>query len=102
MSRTVVVTREAEANADKIYDWIAARSPEGARLWYRAYLAALAKLTKSVLPETIAPEAQNFGEPLLQSIFHTRQGHRYRLIFRLMGEEIHVLYVRGFGQDIVA
>jgi plasmid stabilization system protein ParE len=101
MKRTVVVTREAEQDADTIFAWLTSYSPDGARRWYAAYLKALRKLEGELLACPQAPESEHFGETLYHSKFHTRQGRRYRLIFKIVAGEVHVLYVRGFGQDKV-
>ncbi|HTN74053.1 MAG TPA: type II toxin-antitoxin system RelE/ParE family toxin [Pirellulaceae bacterium] len=99
MNYTVVVTTQAEENVDVIYRWIAKFSPSGAAHWYQAYLTALKSLKRDAERCGQAHESAKLSEPLREALFRTRKGLRYRLIFKIIAEEVHVLYVRGHGQD---
>lgn len=102
MKYSVIVMPEAERNLDIIYDWIAERSPEGARKWYQAYRDAIERLEEIADRCSLAREAEDCGEAIREYLFRTKRGHRYRLIFKIVGSQVHVLYLRGYGQADVA
>jgi plasmid stabilization system protein ParE len=97
-----LVAPEANASAGIIYDWIAKHSPAGADRWCDAYLEARKKLETIADRCSLAHESERLGEPLRQYLFSTRKGHRYRIIFRIVGAEVHILHVRGAGQADIA
>jgi plasmid stabilization system protein ParE len=94
------VTRRAEADADAIFDWIAQRSQEGAAKWHFAMLSALHSLTETPFSHSIAPEDELLAREIRQAVFKTRRGHPYRALFTVSEDTVHVLAIRGAGQDI--
>jgi plasmid stabilization system protein ParE len=101
MTYRVSVSEPAERDADVIYAWLNQRSPQGAGRWWKAFLAALEKLQEHAGGLALAPEADHFDEPLRQVLFKTRRGRTYRAMFVIRGRIVHVLRVRGAGQDRV-
>lgn len=101
MTYRVEVSEPAERDADVTYAWLHQRSPQGAVRWWKAFLASLEKLKKHAGGLALAPEADHFDEPLRQILFRTRRGHAYRAMFVIRGHIVHVLRVRGAGQDRV-
>lgn len=101
MSYRVEVSEPAEQDADEIYAWLDERSPDGAWRWWKAFLAALEKLKANAAGLSLAPEADQFDEPLRQIVFRTRRGHAYRDLFVIRDDVVHVLRVRGAGQNLV-
>jgi plasmid stabilization system protein ParE len=98
MSRTLRVFARAGRDLDSIYDWIAERSPQGADTWYEAFADAVAEVVAS--PERFgrASEGTHWKRDIRESIFKTRLGKRYRIVFELVPDEIRILRVRGPGQ----
>ena len=47
-------------------------------------------------------EADDFGIDLRQSLFRTRRGRLYRLLFVIRGDVVHLAAVRGPGQEMVS
>ena len=101
MSYRVEVSEPAERDADRIYLWLRKRSSQGAGRWWTALLAALEKLKQNPVNFSLAPEADDVDEPLRQVLFKTRKGHLYRAIFIVRDDIVHVLRIRGEGQDLV-
>lgn len=102
MTFHVRLTDEASAQVQLIQDWIAERSPDGAENWLKALGEAVLRLKQHGLTFDVAPESTLFPEPLRQILFRTRKGRTYRALFVVRGEHVHVVSVRGFGQNLVA
>ena len=98
MSRTLRVASRARADVDHIFDWLVHRSVRGAIAWYLALGGAVGQIAASPESFAEAPEAVPLGLPLRQSLFKTRRGRMYRIIFDFTDAEITLLRVRGPGQ----
>lgn len=55
-------------------------------------------LAKDPLLPPLAPEAEDIGEEIRQTLFRTRAGRTYRVLFIIVGDEVRVLRIRGAGQ----
>lgn len=84
-----------------MFDYIEQRSPQGAAAWEEAYEACLARLEANPLQFGLAPEHGHFEFELRQFLFRTRSGKPYRGIFRIDGETVTILRLRGHGQAAV-
>lgn len=96
----VAVSSRAERDADKIYAWIASRSPDGASKWYSALRKMLHSLEQDPVRHARAPEAAALGLDIQQALFKTRYGHTYRALYTLFGDTVHVIAVRGAGEEL--
>ncbi|HET6882130.1 MAG TPA: type II toxin-antitoxin system RelE/ParE family toxin [Pirellulales bacterium] len=96
----VAVSSRAEQDADDIYVWIARRSPDGARRWYSAFRKMLCSLEKDPVRQARAPEAATLGLDIQQALFKTRYGHTYRALYTLVGGTVHLIAVRGAGEEL--
>jgi len=102
MTRRIVILPRAERDAEHIYDWIRARSPQGAWAWWDSFEQAAQRLTEHVDAAGQAPENDLFPEYIQQKIFRTNRGRRYRIVFYVSGNDILVLRIRGPGQPPLA
>ncbi len=100
--RCVRLDDEAKRNVNTIYEWIAERSSAGANRWYRNLLDALDQLSNDAERYSEAPESDRFSETIRNLTFRMRSGRTYRLLFTISDDEVHVLFVRGPGQDWAA
>lgn len=98
----VVLQPGAEQNIVATYGWIAERSVDGARRWRRKLDEAIANLGARADRYPVASESVHFEETIRNLTFRMRSGRTYRLLFTIRGDEAHVLFVRGPGQDWVA
>jgi len=98
MSRTLRIVERARTDVEEIFNWLVHRSMQGAISWYLAFYRAVDTIAAG--PETFgaAPESALLGRSLHQSMFKTRRGRTYRIIFELSDAEIILLRVRGPGQ----
>jgi plasmid stabilization system protein ParE len=98
MKFAISVSDRAWSDADRVFEWIAARSPEGALRWNRVFEEALVQLQHDADQQALAPESVGLGREIRQRFFKTRRGRSYRLIYTIAGQEVRVLRVRGPGQ----
>ncbi len=101
MKHYVKILDPAFADAEVIYRWIAKRSPQGAWQWYKGFLAAVDSLAVDPERHPRAPEFQTSNRDIRELDFKTRRGRKYRMLFMAVGNQVHILSVRGFGQDDV-
>ena len=88
----------AERDAQQIFDWLRARSPDGAIRWWFAFDGAVHNLVDHPHGYGLAPETESVRYDLRQFLFKTRRGRRYRGVFVVVGDEVRVLRIRGPGQ----
>lgn len=103
MTFRVLIQPRAEAEAQRIFAWLAERSPEGAVRWYDAYVAAVESLRTDPESRPTALESPLQGHIIRQQLFRTPKGRTYRLLYLVITPEavVRVLYVRGPGQNAV-
>lgn len=102
MARTIDLSARAKADVASIFDWIKQRSPDGASRWYRAFLDAIRPLGKQANSHGTAPEAELLGIDLRQTLFKTSKGRIYRALFVFDDEKVHIVGIRGAGQNWVS
>ncbi len=98
MTYRVQPTAQAEADIDRIFNWLFERSPEGARRWYEAFWDSAERLESFPLSCGVAPESDDFPEEVRQMFFKTRRGRTYRALFVIRADIVHILCVRGPGE----
>ena len=101
MSFRVSLSQRAKRDIREIATWIKRRSSKGALSWLAALEKALGQLKKTAASSGPAPEADDFELDLRQCLFKTRRGNTYRLVFILRDNLVHILAVRGTGQDLL-
>jgi len=98
----VTVLPEADENVNRIYLWIAKRSPEGAVRWYQRFLDVVKSLSQNPQKHGFAPE-NAFVEPEIRQVtFKTKLGLPYRVLFRIVQTDVQILHIRGPGQDLLS
>ena len=90
--------RRAQADIHHIVNWLANRSPRGARAWLDAYDAMVARLEKNADSLGFAQESEKCEFEIRQAPFKTSRGRVYRALFLIEGNEVFILRVRGPGQ----
>jgi plasmid stabilization system protein ParE len=101
MDYTVRSLPRAEFDAQHIYDWLLARSAQGARNWWAAFGDACDRLKEDPLTCARSLESDALRRDLREALFKTRRGHYYRLVFMVVESEVRILRVRGPGQPVL-
>jgi plasmid stabilization system protein ParE len=89
----VIVELSAREDIAEAHLWLAERSPEAARRWFNSLYDTIGSL--EVFPERcpVAPESRFFNF-VIREIFHGRRQFKYRVLFTVSQDEVHVLHVR--------
>jgi plasmid stabilization system protein ParE len=98
MKRLVNVSPRAERDAQAIFDWIRARSVDGAIQWWAAFEDVQATLATSAEAFSVAPESPLFKHNVRQKLFKTAHGRTYRAVYFMTDDEVMILRVSGPGQ----
>jgi plasmid stabilization system protein ParE len=102
MKFTVITLHAAERDCTGILEYIAARSMKEAEAWARAFGRALAHLEENADLCPLAAEAGYVDFELRETLFKTRRGLIYRILFTIRENLAIILHVRGPGQDFIA
>ena len=83
--------------------WLAERDPAASERWFNNLYDTIGSL--EMFPERcpLAPESQFFNAEIREA-FHGRRQHKYRILFMVAEDEVHVLHVRhgarlGLGES---
>ncbi|MGH9843815.1 MAG: type II toxin-antitoxin system RelE/ParE family toxin [Blastocatellia bacterium] len=88
MSFRIVIEEQAYAEMEEGYRWQAQYSPEAAMLWYFDITERIESLENHPFRCPLAPENDLFPEEIRHLIFE-----KYRILFTVKDEAIHVLHV---------
>ena len=98
MTRALRIVQRARMDADAIFNWLVARSIQGAISWYLAYGRAVEQIRAAPEKYAEAPESRPLRRSLREAFFKTRRGRRYRIVFHVSDSDVIILRVRGPGQ----
>jgi plasmid stabilization system protein ParE len=99
MTYRVIVEPTAERGIREAYHWIATqRSPASAAKWYNALEKKIQTLRSFPRRCPVAAENDKFPEEI-RELLHGPKRQRYRIIFTIREDAVHVLYVRHSAQD---
>ena len=98
MTFRVRTLRRANADILTITGYIHERSKPGAAAWVNALERAKNRLAENGGACGEADENDRFDIDVQQSLFKTRHGRVYRLIFTIVEDEVRILRIRGSGQ----
>jgi plasmid stabilization system protein ParE len=89
----VIILPSAERDIGEAYEWLAEQDAEAAIRWYNRLLEVIFSL--DTFPERcpLAPESEFFNAEI-REIFHGRRQHKYRILFTMSENKVHVLHVR--------
>lgn len=102
MKFIVITLRAGERDFNAILEYIAARSKAGAMAWARSFDKALARLEEHADSCPVAAESAYVDFEVRETLFKTRRGLIYRILFTIRENRVIILHVRGPGQDFVA
>ena len=89
----VIILPAAERNIDEAYLWLTEHDADAASRWYNRLMEVIFSL--DVFPERcpLAPESKSLNTEI-REIFHGRRQHKYRILFTVRENKVHVLHVR--------
>ena len=89
----VIILPAAERDIDEAYSWLAEQDADAATRWYNRLMEVIFSL--DIFPERapLAPE-NKFLKTEIREIFHGRRQNKYRILFTVTENEVHVLHVR--------
>ena len=96
MSYAVIISERAKSDIREAARWIAQHSTKKAALWHFEIEATILTLENNPFRCPLAPESEFFSE----EIRHLISG-KYRILYTIDDEEVHVLYVRHSARDYV-
>src|SRR5262249_24477824 len=91
------IAPEALDDADRVFAWLAKRSPRKARQWYTGLFDAIETLKVHPHRCSLAPESDAFQQEIRQ-LFYGKRRSVYRILFTIRGDEIHVFRIRHGAQ----
>lgn len=97
----VINLPKADADVSSIFEYIYSKSARGAETWLNAYQYARKRLAVNADSCPLKDESHRFEIEVRESLFSTRHGKPYRLIFTIAGDEVRILRVRGPGQSAI-
>lgn len=90
---SVIVELPAQQDIAEAHAWLAERDPAAADRWFNGIYDTIGSL--EMFPErcSLAP-ASTFLNREIRETFHGRRQHKYRILFTVTENEVHVLHVR--------
>jgi plasmid stabilization system protein ParE len=104
-SYQVEVSDTADAEADKVFIWLAGRSPVAAGRWYQGLLEAYQSLSRFPSRCPLAPENDAFPEVEVRQLMYGTGRSAYRILFFIRERMEHdspvvrILHVRHGSQQ---
>jgi plasmid stabilization system protein ParE len=97
MEFQVRLTRSSEQQIESIYLWLKDRNPEYADQWFRGLMNLIATLQDKPKRCSLIKENYSTSEEIRQ-IFYGKSRNKYRVIFAIREDTVHILYVRHSAQ----
>ncbi len=100
MEFQVELTRSSEQQIEAIYLWLKARNPEYADQWFRGLMNLIATLQDK--PRRCALIKKNhFTSEEIRQILYGKSRNKYRVIFAVREDIVHIVYVRHSAQSSI-
>ena len=89
----VIVLPSAERDIGEVYEWLAEHDEVAAARWYNRLMELILGLDTFPERAPLAPESKSFNREI-REIFHGRRQYKYRILFTVTENKVHVLHVR--------
>jgi plasmid stabilization system protein ParE len=89
----VIIELPAQQEIAAAHTWFAERDPQAADRWFNGLYDTMASLETFPDRCPLAPESRFFDREIRET-FHGRRQHKYRILFTVMKNEVHILHVR--------
>ena len=94
----VIVEGRVWLDAEAVVRRIARDNPDAATRWFRNLVKKIESLESMPERHPIAPESDDFPEQIRETFLGKRH-NKYRILFAIRGEAVHVLHVRHGARD---
>lgn len=94
----VELSKRAEADLDRLLASLRVRSPKAAERLARSFRTALAPLHSDPFACGLAHESPDFNQELRHRLFWIDTKRKYRALFVVRGEVVHVVSIRAPGE----
>lgn len=101
MTYSVAILQRARQDVQRIFDWLADRSEQGAQNWFESFERSVSTLSENPLFAPLAPENDYCEREIRHILFRTQRGRTYRALFTVVESEVRILRVRGPGEPSV-
>jgi plasmid stabilization system protein ParE len=101
MKYHIILQPGAAADVEQIIGYLAERSQQGAAAWRNAWSDLVETLRQNPEIFPLAPESIHYDDAIREALFRTRRGRIYRALFVAVHDVVHIIHVRGPGQDLV-
>ena len=101
MAYKLAITRQADNDADRGYDWLVKSSPSRAAKWYRGLLAAMESLRENPLQHGFAPEREILHVELRQMLYGKRR-NVFRILYTVDADTVVILHIRHAAQQLLS
>jgi plasmid stabilization system protein ParE len=102
MTYNIILQPGAESDVEQIIGYLANRSLQGAAAWRNAWNNLLVDLRSRPESFGLAPESSHYEDDVRHALFKTRRGRTYRALFLIADHTVHIIHVRGPGQDLMS
>lgn len=92
-SYQVIILPSAESNINDAYAWLIERDVDAAIRWYNRLMELILSLNTFPERAPLAPEAKSLRREI-REIFHGRRQYKYRILFTVTANTVHILHVR--------
>src|SRR5215470_8396514 len=90
----------AQHDIAEAHRWLAERDVKAADRWFNDLYDTIGSL--ELFPERcpLAPESKFFDHEI-REIFHGRRQHKYRILFTVAAQEVHILHIRHSARQLL-
>ena len=93
-----IASKCCENDFRRIFRWLYSQSRRGAIAWREAFWHAVFRITDDAESFSLAEESARMKRPLRDTLFKTRRGRVYRIVFEFNETDVFILRVRRPGQ----
>ena len=94
----VVVEDRVWLDAEAVVRRISRDNPDAAAKWFRSLVKKMNALEAMPHRHPLAPESEDFNEEIRETFLGKRQ-NKYRILFAIRGDKVHVLHVRHGARE---
>ena len=100
MTYQVRISGKASIEAEDTFNWVSQWSPLAAARWQENLVDTLRSLQTLPARCSLAPESE-FTDREVRQLFFGKRRHRYRVVFEIMENTVHVLHIRHGGRALM-